>query len=69
VADGDLHLPAVEGSAGEWGALLDDRDADLADEEGSAPDRAEDEGTRGSWIAPGYGARIVPISGRALTCG
>ena len=39
-------LPAVEGSAWDVGAPLDERGADLADKEGSPPDQASSEGTR-----------------------
>lgn len=41
-------LPAVEGSAWDIGAPLDDRGAGLADEQGSPPDQAshEDTGSR-----------------------
>jgi hypothetical protein len=35
-------LPAVEGSAWDTGAPLDERGANLADEQGSRPDQAED---------------------------
>ena len=38
-------LPAVEGSAWDIGAPLDDRGADLADEQGSPPDQATHEDT------------------------
>jgi hypothetical protein len=38
-------LPAVEGSAWDIGAPLDDRGADLADEQGSPPDQATREDT------------------------
>ncbi len=36
-------LPAVEGSAWDIGAPLEDRGADLADAQGSPPDQASDE--------------------------
>ncbi len=39
-------LPAVEGSAWDIGAPLDDRGADLADEQGSPPDQASHEDIR-----------------------
>jgi len=39
-------LPAVEGSAWDIGAPLDERGADLADEQGSPPDQASHEDTR-----------------------
>src|SRR2546421_3715755 len=38
-------LPAVEGSAWDIGAPLDERGADLADEQGSPPGQASDEDT------------------------
>jgi hypothetical protein len=41
-------LPAVEGSAWDVGAPLDDRGADLADQQGSPPDQASHEGTDSS---------------------
>jgi hypothetical protein len=41
-------LPAVEGSAWDTGAPLDDRGADLADEKGSPPDQASHPDTRSS---------------------
>jgi hypothetical protein len=41
-------LPAVEGSAWDIGAPLDERGADLADDQGSPPDRARHEDTRSS---------------------
>jgi hypothetical protein len=41
-------LPAVEGSAWDIGAPLDERGADLADEQGSPPDRAGHEDTPSS---------------------
>jgi hypothetical protein len=39
-------LPAVEGSAWDIGAPLEDRGAGLADAQGSPPDQASDEDTR-----------------------
>jgi len=41
-------LPAVEGSAWDIGAPLEDRGADLADEQGSLPDQGSHEDTRSS---------------------
>lgn len=41
-------LPAVEGSAWDIGAPLDERGADLADEQDSPPGRASRDGTSGS---------------------
>jgi hypothetical protein len=41
-------LPAVEGSAWDIGAPLEDRGADLAGEQGSPPDQAGHEDTRSS---------------------
>ena len=41
-------LPAVEGSAWDIGAPLDERGAGLADELGSSPDQANGEDTRSS---------------------
>ena len=41
-------LPAVEGSAWDIGAALEDRGAGLADKQGSAPDQASHKDTRGS---------------------
>ena len=41
-------LPAVEGSAWDTGAPLDERGADLADEQGSQPDRASHQDTGSS---------------------
>lgn len=41
-------LPAAEGSAWDIGAPLDERGAELADQEGSPPDRAGHEDTPGS---------------------
>jgi len=41
-------LPAVEGSAWDIGAPLEDRGAGLADEQGSPPDQASHEDTRSS---------------------
>jgi hypothetical protein len=41
-------LPAVEGSAWDIGAPLDERGADLADQQGSPPDRASHEDTGSS---------------------
>jgi len=41
-------LPAVEGSAWDIGAPLDERGAGLADELGSSPDQANREDTRSS---------------------
>jgi hypothetical protein len=41
-------LPAVEGSAWDIGAPLDERGAGLADELGSSPGRASGEDARGS---------------------
>ena len=41
-------LPAVEGSAWDIGAPLEDRGAGLADEQGSLPDQASHEDTRSS---------------------
>ena len=41
-------LPAVEGSAWDIGAPLDERGAGLADELGSSPGQADREDTRGS---------------------
>ena len=41
-------LPAVEGSAWDIGAPLDDRGAGLADQQGSPPDQAGREDTRSS---------------------
>ncbi len=41
-------LPAVEGSAWDIGAPLDDRGAGLADKQGSAPDQASHEDTGSS---------------------
>jgi hypothetical protein len=41
-------LPAVEGSAWDIGAPLADRGAGLANQQGSAPDQASHEDTRGS---------------------
>jgi hypothetical protein len=41
-------LPAVEGSAWDIGAPLDERGAGLADELGSSPDQASREDTRSS---------------------
>ena len=41
-------LPAVEGSAWDTGAPLDDRGADLADGQVSPPDQASDQDTRSS---------------------
>jgi hypothetical protein len=41
-------LPAVEGSAWDIGAPLDERGAGLADEPGSSPDQANREDTRSS---------------------
>ena len=41
-------LPAVEGSAWDIGAPLDERGADLADEQGNPPDQASHEDTRSS---------------------
>ena len=41
-------LPAVEGSAWDIGAPLDDRGADLADEQGSPPDQPNDQDPRSS---------------------
>ncbi len=41
-------LPAVEGSAWDIGAPLDDRGAGLADQQGNAPDQASHEDTRSS---------------------
>jgi hypothetical protein len=41
-------LPAVEGSAWDIGAPLDERGADLADEEGSPPDKATQDDTSSS---------------------
>jgi hypothetical protein len=41
-------LPAVEGSAWDIGAPLEDRGAGLADEQDSPPDRASHEDTRSS---------------------
>ena len=41
-------LPAVEGSAWDIGAPLDDRGEVLADEQASAPDQASDESTGSS---------------------
>jgi hypothetical protein len=38
-------LPAVEGSAWDIGAPLDEHDAGLADEQGSPPDQASHEDT------------------------
>jgi hypothetical protein len=38
-------LPAVEGSAWDIGAPLDERGADLADEQGSPPDQASQQDT------------------------
>ena len=41
-------LPAVQGSAWDTGAPLDERGADLAEEQGSPPGRASHEDTRSS---------------------
>jgi hypothetical protein len=41
-------LPAVEGSAWDIGAPLDERGADLTDEQGSPPDQASHEDTGSS---------------------
>jgi hypothetical protein len=41
-------LPAVEGSAWDTGAPLDDRGEDLAGEQGSPPREASDQDARGS---------------------
>ena len=41
-------LPAVEGSAWDIGAPLEDRGAGLADEQGSPPDQASDKDKRSS---------------------
>ena len=41
-------LPAVEGSAWDIGAPLDERGAGLADEQGSPPDQASHQDTRSS---------------------